>query len=90
MTDYEKSTLWIGAFRYYCGRMTYAVSDFVDLLVQEWPNLPEHAHAIIKRDLDEEFRLDDAARAGAHNGRTLGHDCDREQWERVRNLWRPA
>lgn len=90
MNAYDTSTVWIGAFRYYCGRMTYAVSDFCAALIREWPTLPDHAKQIIQRGLEEEFRLDDAARAGAHNSRRLGDDCDREQWDRVRSLWLDA
>lgn len=32
MTPDKTTTLWLGAFRYYCGRMTYAVSDFCEML----------------------------------------------------------
>ena len=94
MNDDQELTLWVGATRYYTGRMTYAVSGFVDLLVQEWPKLPEHARAIIARDLDEEFARDDFVRArleaeGCEKTYPfpLGHDCDRAQWERVRRLY---
>lgn len=91
MSPDHQSILWIGAFRYYCGRMTYAVSSFVDLLVWEWPNLPEHAQQIIKRDLEEDFVRDDSLRVSIREGGMtwlpLGHDCDRAQWERVRRLW---
>lgn len=32
MNDYDLTTLRLGAFRYYMGRRTYAVSDLCDLL----------------------------------------------------------
>ena len=90
MNDDQELTLWVGATRYYTGRMTYAVGEFVDLLVQEWPSLPEPTRAIIARDLEEEFMRDDDVRADSDSGRytyPLGHDCDRAQWERVRRLY---
>ena len=90
MNDNDKSTVWIGAFRYYCGRMTYAVSDFCEALIREWPSLPGHAKQIIQRDLEEEFQRDDLSRQredGDMYFRPLGHDCDRAQWEKVRALW---
>jgi hypothetical protein len=90
MNDKEKSTVWIGAFRYYMGRMTYAVSDFCDILIKEWPSLPEHAKQIIKRDLEEGFERDDRLRSASDLptiGYALGHDCDRAEWAKVRALW---
>lgn len=33
MVEYDQATLWIGAFRYYCGRKTYAVQEFCNLLI---------------------------------------------------------
>jgi hypothetical protein len=92
--DDDKITLWLGAFRYYCGRMTYAVGDFADILIREWSNLPSRVRYLIERDLEEEFRRDDASRELKNMkdsdrvwNHPLGHDCDRAQWERVRKLW---
>ena len=91
----EQSTVWIGACRYYLGRMTYAVGDFCGALVRHWPTLPTHARSIISRDVNEEFRRDDEARARLASTRDvsfasfpLGHDCDRAAWEKVRELWK--
>lgn len=86
MNDEQLSTLWIGAFRYYCGRMTYAVSDFCRTLIHQWPNIPAHAQSIIKRDLLEEFARDDEARLAGSAYKPLGHDCDRREWENVREV----
>lgn len=88
MTDDQMTTLWLGAFRYYCGRMTYAVSDFTDLLIRVWPSLPEYTRKLIQRDLEEEFQRDNHARAEKCQYKPLGQDCDRAQWEQVRALWR--
>ena len=94
MNERDIGTLWIGATRYYLGRMTYAVSDFCEALRAEWARLPESVRGIIKRDIEAEFDRDDKYRT-AHVGRPpfsgchpLGQDCDRRQWERVRELWK--
>ncbi len=81
MTDEEKLTLWLGAFRYYCGRMTYAVSDFCDLLCKEWDNLPEYTKNLIKIELESIFQ------AEGKSTTRLGAPCDRAEWEKVRALW---
>lgn len=88
-----QSTVWIGACRYYLGRiMTYAVGNFCDSLIRHWPVLPDHTRSIIQRDVEEEFTRDDAARSRREAGHDvsympLGHDCDRAEWEKVRRLW---
>lgn len=87
MTDDQTTTLWLGAFRYYVGRMTYAVGDFCGLLIATWPTLPERTRTLIQRDLDEEFQRDDEARDVESMCKPLGANCDRQQWERVRALW---
>lgn len=87
MTEEQQLTLWLGAFRYYCGRTSYAVSDFCGLLIWQWPTLPKRARDLIQRDLEEEFERDDRARAEGREYKPLGLDCDREQWECVRSLW---
>lgn len=80
----------IAAFRYCLGRRTYIVSDCAEWLVRHWQALPDNVRAVIQRDLETAFRDDDEARADAardDSWRTLGHDCDRAEWERVRALW---
>lgn len=79
----------IGAFRYYLGRMTYAVSSFTDWLIANWPALTENSRRIIQYELDEAFEHDNADRKKPDQFRwTLGHDCDRHSWSRVRRLYR--
>lgn len=88
VTDAEKSTLWAGAFRYYCGRMTYAVSDFCKLLRKEWSTLPERTQSLIRTELEEAFARDDEFRVlGRDHYAPLGADCDRKEWEKVREIW---
>lgn len=77
MNDDELTTIWVGAFRYYCGRMTYAVKDFCDMLIANWDQLPVRTRKVIERDLEQAIK----------NNESLGHDIDREQWMRVRELW---
>jgi hypothetical protein len=80
MTKIEQDTIWIGAFRYYLGRTTYAVSDFCTILIKEWDSLPECSHIIIKRELDAAFLSDDETRVTGGTFFRLGHDCDRAEW----------
>ena len=87
MNDGQQTTLWLGAFRYYRGRMTCAVSDFCGLLISAWGTLPDGTRNLIKRELEEAFKLDDEARNDGREYKPLGHDCDRAQWQRVRSLW---
>jgi hypothetical protein len=90
MNNEQKLTLWLGATRYYLGRMSYAVSTFTSLLCQEWKNIPKQTQDLIMRDIEEEFARDDAYRElnRSTNFRPLGMDCDRASWELVRGLWK--
>lgn len=83
MNNDDLATLWIGAFRYYCGRMTISVHGFCDSLINEYDNIPEQAKGVIKRDLIEKFADDDRDRAKNRDVKTLGHDMDRAKWLEV-------
>ena len=72
MTDHELDCLWVGAFRYYLGRATYAVSDFCDLLVKQKAILPERTKNLIVQEAYQAISLSKA-----------GHDMDRKCWENV-------
>jgi hypothetical protein len=87
MTPDNELTLWVGATRYYMGRMTYAVSDFCNLLIGSWNELSENTKTIIQRDIEEEFLRDDESRKRGDSFHPLGHDMDRKSWEHVRKLW---
>jgi hypothetical protein len=84
---FDDVILWHGAFNYYCGRATIAVSAFIDDLIKNWPKLSEKARHLIKRDLEREFAQDDEDRRTRSRHNRLGHDCDRKEWEKVRRLW---
>lgn len=77
----------IAATRYCLGRMTYIVGDCADWLIKIWPLLSDKTRAIVQRDVEEAFARDDADREAGSKYHALGHDCDRQQWERVRQLW---
>jgi len=71
----------------YClGRTTYITGMCADWLEENWGAFSERARQLIERNVEEAFQKDDESRLTI--GRwTLGHDCDRAEWERVRNLW---
>jgi hypothetical protein len=80
MSDHQLLTLWLGAFRYYLGRRSYAVSDFCELLAQQWPNLPKRTQDLIKKELDKEVERDTESRTAGYEFHHLGDDCDRNEW----------
>jgi len=88
MDSRDELTLWVGATRYYMGRMTYAVANYCNLLLGSWNELSENTKTIIQRDIEEEFQRDDESRARGDSFHPLGHDCDRKAWEHVRKMWR--
>lgn len=75
----------IGAFRYALGRMTYIATDTADWLIAVWPILQPGVKTIIQRELAEAIRSDDEQRASGSEYRSLGHDCDRAAWLRLRD-----
>ena len=83
LSDDDLNDLWIGAFRYYCGRATIAVSSFCDSLIKNVDSMPGQAKAVIERDLLEAFESDDRDRENNRDYKTLGHDCDRAKWTEV-------
>lgn len=84
MNEHQKSTLWVGAFRYYLGRQTYAVGDFCDLLLAERDNLPAPVKHLILREIESAIDNDDAARERGDIVKPMGWDCDRRAWEKVK------
>jgi len=84
---FDDVILWHGAFSYYCGRATIAVSAFISDLIKNWPHLSPKLRYLIERDLEREFAQDDEDRRTQSRHKRLGHDCDRKEWEKVRRLW---
>ena len=79
----------LAAFRYCLGRMTYIVGDCERWIFANWGHFPESVKKLIQREVEEEIKRDDEARADGRDYKPLGHDCDRAAWERVRTLWKP-
>lgn len=77
------NNLWIGAFRYYCGRETISVHAFCDDLINNYEQIPDQAKGVIKRDLLQAFEDDDRDRKRKSDVKTLGHDMDRAKWLEV-------
>lgn len=78
----------IAAHRYCLGRSTYIVGDCVEWLIAIWDTLPRKTKEIIQRDTEEAFERDDGDREGGRDYGTLGDDCDRAEWEKLRKMWR--
>jgi hypothetical protein len=86
MNESDLDILWIGAFRYYLGRRTHAVSDFCHLLLIQWNSLPTRTKTIIQHELSNAFLRDDDDRDKGLSHLPLGADCDRAEWEKVKVL----
>lgn len=84
---FSAHSLLIGATRYYTGRCTIGASEHARRLADAWPDIPDHTQRIIRRDLEDVFEQDDAARANGSDYKPLGMDCDRAAWEEVRQAW---
>lgn len=84
----DEATLVIGAFRYYLGQQSYAVSDFCVLLIQVWTSLSGRTKALLQQELEKEFQKDDQARENGDRYCPLGMDMDRREWEKVRDYIR--
>lgn len=82
------SDLIFWSFRYFLGRRTIATCAFAENLAKGWPHLEERVRTLIKRELEEAFRSDDECRATNSNYRSLGDDCDRRAWEKVREAYK--
>jgi hypothetical protein len=63
--------------------MTISTHSFAESLVQNWGSIPKRAQAVIKRDLAEEIKRDDADRERGSDNKSLGHDCDSKMWRAV-------
>lgn len=86
------TTLWLGATRYYLGRMNFAVSDFCEGLRREWDSLPSTTQALIRRDIEEAFAkhlfvVEKSGSELALRNSPLGMPSDAQQWQKVRELW---
>lgn len=87
LTDPEKLTLYLGAFRYYLGRSTHAVSDFTELLAKVWGELDSRTQQIIREELRAAIHIDAEQRKDPSQDGwcRLGHECDRDSWQILYN-----
>jgi len=72
MNTTELDTIWIGAFRYYLGRTSYAVSDFCNLVIKEKAIIPPLTQDLMRQEI---YKALDFGKAG--------QEQDRKCWERV-------
>lgn len=70
----ELNALLVCSFRYALGRMTYIVSDIVDIIIRHKKDLQPNAKELMIREI--KWALD-------HN--QAGMQCDREEWGRLLN-----
>lgn len=80
----------IAAERYYLGRMTIAACSFAQFeLYPAWPHLSKNTQSVIKRDVEEMFRIDDESRKDPlEKWHPLGMDMDRAAWSVLRQRWK--
>jgi len=71
--------LWIGAFRYYLGCTSYAVDNFCQLLVREWPNLDRQIQYCIEKELEYAWVNE--------RNTQFGIQCYIDSWQKVRKLY---
>ena len=87
---FNKSDLVFWSFRYMLGRQSYAVSDFAERLALSWDSLEKRVQRLIIKELNEAFEKDDEDRALKMDYKTLGGDCDRESWLKVKHAYEKA
>jgi hypothetical protein len=90
LDHFNKSDLVFWAFRYMLGRQSYAVSDFAERLALSWNSLDKQVQQLIKKELDKAFLKDDETRALKCDYKTLGGDCDRNSWQKVKDAYEKA
>jgi len=88
LARFDPHELLIASTRYFVGRRSIATVCFARTLAEAWPSLPEHTRAVIERDLEEAFRLDEILREEGEACTPLGDNCAREAWELVRAAYR--
>lgn len=71
------------SFRYCLGRCSYAVGQFCDWAVENWDNIPDMDRQLIIQELEDAFELDEET---PHS--LLGMNCDKQEWSRIRALYR--
>lgn len=82
------------SFRYMLGRRSYAVSDWIDWVIENWDSLPSNSKNIIQTELEERFNCidfcsgdDDELIVVNPADNPLGDDVDLANWLRLRKMW---
>lgn len=86
LLTYGAESMVIYAFRYCLGRMSYAVGECVCFLMSNWRYLSSQTQGIIARELNVTFLKDDLSRKTDASHHPLGMDCDRDEWQRLRDF----
>lgn len=82
------SELLYSSFRYYLGRKTAAAGSFAEDLARAWAHVEQPQRDGMLRELMKAFAEDDRMRddpACDSSYYPLGHDCDRDAWQKVLN-----
>jgi hypothetical protein len=88
LRDMEIDKLVFWSFRYFLGRRTIHTIFFAKELAVAFPLLCSNIQEKIQKELEEAFERDDELRAkGEKAYLPLGHDCDREAWQKVRDVY---
>lgn len=89
LTEAEEIVLVVGAFRYYLGRKTYAVSEFCYFLITHWESFSDRTRNLIQTDLEEQVKKEHQFKPSplGMNTTFFGHLCDKKEWEQVRALY---
>ncbi len=74
----QLAVLLFNSFRYCLGRKTYAVSEFTEILAQEWKELPKKYKDLIKKEIRTAIATGNA-----------GMDMDVQEWQQILDLPQP-
>jgi hypothetical protein len=85
--DDSPSDLVFWSFRYFLGRTSIHTVCFARDLAKAWLHLDPRVQELIKRELDDEFKIDDEFRHEDHEFNPLGRDCDRAAWQLVKDAY---
>ena len=82
LQQFDLEELVHASFRYYLGRRTIATCAYARSLAAAWPHLSERTRFGIGRELAQAY----AESARYPERQPLGADCDREEWDKVREV----
>lgn len=83
----EIDSMMLYMFRYCLGRMSYSVSDCVDILSSHWDDISPNRQVMIESELKSLLIQDGKSREDGLNYLPMGMDCDRQRWSSMFALW---